>query len=248
MTETRRALASADCPALPEITDAAIYFRGLSQTLQHLPYPAINQLAEVLLRAYQDRRALFLFGNGGSAALASHLACDLAKGTAVNGAERFRVLALTDNVPLLTAWANDARYDDIFTEQMRNFIEPGDVAFAISGSGNSANVINGLQFAREAGACTLGLAGYEGGKMKALCDLCVIVPSENMQVIEDLHLSISHCVFSVVRNKILQLATAAASASVCDQQHQAIAFSVPDSSSYRGHRTEIRPSLRPQRL
>ena len=203
------------CPALTEIDGAETYFRGLSRTLQHLPHPAIDEVARVLLQTYQEHRAVFLFGNGGSAALASHLACDLGKGTAVNGTERFRVLSLTDNVPLMTAWANDSRYEDIFAEQIRNFIQPGDVAFAISGGGNSPNVLNGLQVAREVEAYNIGLTGYQGGKMKASCDLCVVVPSENMQVIEDLHLSISHCVFSVVRNQISQLASAAL-AHACD--------------------------------
>jgi len=190
---------------LSEITCAEVYFHGLAKTLQHLAHAGIDEVAKALLRAYQDRSSVFLFGNGGSAALASHLACDLGKGTAIAGRERFRVLSLTDNVALMTAWANDSRYEDIFAEQLRNFIRPGDVAFAISGSGNSLNVLNGLRAAREAGAFNIGLAGYKGGKMKALCDLCVVVPSENMQVIEDLHLSISHCVFSVVHNGIADL-------------------------------------------
>jgi D-sedoheptulose 7-phosphate isomerase len=190
------------CLALSEINCAKSYFGGLSATLQNLTYAAIDQIAEALLRAYKDRAAVFLFGNGGSAALASHLACDLGKGTAIEGRERFRVLSLTDNVPLMTAWANDSRYEDIFSEQLRNFVRPGDLAFAISGSGNSPNVLNGLRTSKQAGAFNIGLTGYRGGKMKALCDLCVVVPSENMQVIEDLHLSISHCVFSLVYNGI----------------------------------------------
>jgi D-sedoheptulose 7-phosphate isomerase len=195
--------------ALSEINCADAYFRGLTRTLQNLAHDGIDEVAKALLRAYQDRSSVFLFGNGGSAALASHLACDLGKGTAIAGRERFRVLSLTDNVPLMTAWANDAHYEDICAEQLCNFVRPGDVAFAISGSGNSPNVLNGLRAAREAGAFNIGLAGYKGGKMKALCDLCVVVPSENMQVIEDLHLSISHCVFSMVHNGIAQLAPAA---------------------------------------
>lgn len=194
--------------ALSEINCAETYFRGLTRTLQTLAHDGIDEIAQALLRAYQDRSSVFLFGNGGSAALASHLACDLGKGTAIDGCERFRVLSLTDNVALMTAWANDARYEDIFAEQLRNFIRPGDVAFAISGSGNSPNVLNGLRAARDAGGFNIGLAGYQGGRMKDLCDLCVVVPSENMQVIEDLHLSISHCVFSLLHNEIAELAPA----------------------------------------
>ena len=212
----RRLRVRSNSPALSEIDCAGTYFNGLSTVLDMLPHAEIDELARILLHAYQEHRTVFLFGNGGSASLASHLACDLAKGTVVRGSARFRVLALTDNVPLMTAWANDSHYHDIFAEQLRNFIEPDDVAFAISGSGNSPNVVNGLQAAREAGAFNIGLTGYEGGKMKALCNHCVVVPSDNMQVIEDLHLSISHCVFSVVRNEIRQLASAAAVGNACD--------------------------------
>jgi len=154
------------------------------------------------MRAYETEATIFLFGNGGSAALASHFACDLGKGT-VNGIpKRFRVLALTDNVPLMTAWANDSRYDDIFAEQMSNFIRPHDIAFAISGSGNSPNVLTALRTAREAGAFTIGLTGFQGGQMKAICDLCVVIPSNNMQMIEDLHLCVAHSLFTAVRQRI----------------------------------------------
>jgi len=195
--------------ALSEVNCAETYFRGLARTLQTLAHEGVDEVARALFSAYQDHNSVFLFGNGGSAALASHLACDLGKGTAIDGCERFRVLSLTDNVALMTAWANDARYEDIFAEQLRNFIRPGDVAFAISGSGNSPNVLKGLRAAREAGGFNIGLSGYQGGRMKALCDLCVVVPSDNMQVIEDLHLSISHCVFSLVHNEIAEHAAAA---------------------------------------
>jgi D-sedoheptulose 7-phosphate isomerase len=103
----------------------------------------------------------------------------------------------------MTAWANDARYDDIFAEQLANFVRKDDVAFAISGSGNSQNVLNALKLAREAKATTVGLVGYRGGRMKELCDVCMTVPSDNMQIIEDLHLCVAHALFSAVRRKLL---------------------------------------------
>src|SRR5712692_3918119 len=182
-----------------EILDARQYFDELRRVAANLPHDSINQIADELLKANQSGRMVFLFGNGGSASLASHFACDLGKGTAYcNGGKRFRVLALTDNLPTLTAWANDAGYEDVFSEQLRNFVQPHDVAFAISGSGNSKNVLNALQVAREAGAATVGISGFQGGEMKSLCDLCVVVPSNNMQIIEDLHLSIAHAIFRIV--------------------------------------------------
>jgi D-sedoheptulose 7-phosphate isomerase len=187
---------------------------GMADTLKRLPYEKINLAVEVLLVAYRERRGVFLFGNGGSAALASHLACDLGKGTVVDGAPRFRVLSLTDNVPLMTSWANDARYEDIFAEQLRNFIQPKDVAFAISGSGNSPNVLNGLRAAQGAGAFTIALTGFQGGKTAPLADLSIIVTSDDMQYIEDLHLSIAHCIFRAVRQEILEMAWARAAQAV----------------------------------
>jgi D-sedoheptulose 7-phosphate isomerase len=189
-----------------QISSAPRYFRMFEQVIARLPHSTIEQAAAELLVAYEQNRTIFLFGNGGSAALASHFACDLGKGTVRNGErrKRFRVLALTDNLPLLTAWANDSCYEDVFAEQLRNFVEPGDVAFAISGSGNSANILRALEVAREAGAVNIGLTGFCGGKMKSLCSPCIVIPSENMQIIEDLHLSVTHAIFSVVRHKLNQ--------------------------------------------
>jgi D-sedoheptulose 7-phosphate isomerase len=186
-----------------EIGNAQSYFACLSQTVRKLPFEVIDRVSDVLLDAYDSGRTIYLFGNGGSAALASHFACDLGKGTISGSTKRFRVLALTDNVPLMTAWANDSRYEDIFAEQLANFVGEDDIAFAISGSGNSPNVLNALKVAREAKAITIGLAGYQGGRMKELCDLCMVVPSDNMQIIEDLHLCVAHALFSAVRRKLL---------------------------------------------
>ena len=189
--------------------------------LDSLPYAQIEEMAHQLLQACGQGRTVFSFGNGGSAALASHFACDLGKGTLVglNGSKPFRVIALTDNLPLITAWANDTSYDDIFAEQLRNLAVLGDVAFAISGSGNSGNVLRALEFARASGCTTMGITGYSGGKMKALCDYCVVVPSDNMQVIEDFHLSVCHALFTSICQRIVEspkLVSASASAAHAD--------------------------------
>ncbi len=178
------------------------YVASVGATLAQMPCGAIEELVEVLLRASEAGRAIFVFGNGGSAALASHAACDLGKGTCDVVRQRVRVLSLTDNVPLITAWANDTAYELVFTEQMKNFIQPGDVAFAISGSGNSPNVLHALRYAREIGATTVGLAGFEGGRMRPLCDVCVVVPSDNMQIIEDLHVMAAHGIFTILRSRM----------------------------------------------
>jgi D-sedoheptulose 7-phosphate isomerase len=187
-----------------QIENAESYFSVLSQSMSALPWARIDRIASTLYRAYESGKTIFTFGNGGSASLASHFACDLGKGTSIQGSEckRFRAIALTDNIPSLTAWANDASYDDIFSEQLKNLVQFGDVAFAISCSGNSRNVLKALEVARERGATTLCLGGFRGGKMRELCDDSLIIPSENMQIIEDLHLCATHCLFTLVRNSI----------------------------------------------
>jgi D-sedoheptulose 7-phosphate isomerase len=178
------------------------YFDDVVQTIRNLPLATIDRVVDVFMQAHASNRRIYLFGNGGSAALASHFACDLGKGAANGSGKRFQALALTDNVPLMTAWANDAHYEDIFAEQLINLVRPEDIAFGISGSGKSPNVLKALKVAREAGAFTVGLTGFQGGDMKSLCNLCVVIPSDNMQIIEDLHLSVAHAVFTAVRAKI----------------------------------------------
>ncbi len=192
--------------------DVPSYLAELSKTIEELPLRSIDDLGHIFLQAYNRCRTIFLFGNGGSAALASHLACDLGKGTAPASGRRLRAVALTDNVALITAWANDTQYERIFAEQLENLLQPGDVACAISGSGNSPNVLAALSFARHAGAITAGITGFQGGKMKPLCDVCVVVPSQNMQIVEDLHLSIAHSVFRALRHQIQESSRAFAAA------------------------------------
>jgi D-sedoheptulose 7-phosphate isomerase len=172
------------------------YFQKLSATIPHLPLASINQIIQELIQAFEKGRTLFVFGNGGSAAIASHLACDLTKGTFRRWqGQRVKVMALTDNVPALTAWANDAGYEHVFSGQLKSFARPGDVALAISGSGSSPNIVLALQAARASGCVTLGLAGNQGGRMKALCDACAVIPSDDMQIIEDLMQATAHSIF-----------------------------------------------------
>lgn len=182
--------------------DISGYCTKVSEVLARLPSAEIELAIQVLMQAHETGRAVFLFGNGGSAALASHMACDLGKGTAEVASKRSRVLSLTDNVALITAWANDINYEDVFSEQLKNQLQPGDVALAISTSGNSPNVLRALQVAKSLGAITIGLTGFEGGKARPLCDLCIVVPSDNTQIIEDLHSVLAHGMFSVLRTRL----------------------------------------------
>ena len=180
------------------------YLLAVQELLERLDHAVIDQMVEAIWRGYEAGRTLFLFGNGGSAALASHFACDIGKSTIAEGHRRFRAIALTDNVPLITAWANDKGYEDIFSEQLDGLAEKGDIAMAVSGSGNSPNVIKGLQTARRLGLQTLALTGFAGGKAKPLADLCLVVPSDSMQHIEDTHLCASHAIFLAIRERMKQ--------------------------------------------
>ncbi|HTV55901.1 MAG TPA: SIS domain-containing protein [Terriglobia bacterium] len=184
------------------------YLDGLKTVMDQLPIDNALRAAEILFRAYQSDHTVFLFGNGGSAALASHMAADLGKCTHFPGPEwiapvkRLKALSVTDNMPLLTAWANDTSYDKVFAAQIENFVQKDDVAFAISGSGNSPNVIRALELARRKEAITIGLMGCGGGKMSELVDCAILVPCYNMQQVEDCHVIVSHMVFLDLKKRI----------------------------------------------
>ncbi|TSD03639.1 MAG: D-sedoheptulose 7-phosphate isomerase, partial [Parcubacteria group bacterium Athens0714_26] len=140
-------------------------------------------------------------GNGGSAATASHFVNDLSKLTISEGRLRFKVVGLTDNVPILLAWANDTNYHNIFVEQIKNLIEPGDVVVGISGSGNSMNVINAIEYANERGGVTIGLVGYDGGKLINCVQHCIHIPISEMEKIEDMHLLIQHLLSTLIKKE-----------------------------------------------
>ncbi|HEY6181220.1 MAG TPA: SIS domain-containing protein [Terriglobales bacterium] len=189
----------------PSVVKAADYLGETRNVMARLDTNLIDRISDQIWQAYEQDRTVYLFGNGGSAALASHLACDLAKGTAANGRRRLRAVSLNDNAALVTALANDHEYAEIFAEQLHH-IEPGDVALAISSSGNSPNVVRGLEVAQQAGATTIAVSGFKGGRVKSLCDMCLVVPSDNVQYIEDSHLSVMHAIFSAVRQRMLNSA------------------------------------------
>jgi D-sedoheptulose 7-phosphate isomerase len=162
----------------------------------------IDQIAETIYQAYLRESTVFVLGNGGSATLATHVACDLGKNVC-SGKKRIRAISLTDNSAMLTAWANDLAYEFVFAEQLRNFARPDDLVFAISCSGNSKNVLRAIEAGREANAWIVGMTGFQGGQMRSLCDDCLIVPCDNMQLIEDLHTVASHAMATILYNKVI---------------------------------------------
>jgi len=178
----------------------AAYFAELGGVLGCVAAPGVERLVDQIRRARDAGGMIYTLGNGGSAATASHLALDLAKNTRRPDRPNLRVFALTDNVGLLTAWANDAHFEEVFAAQLDAVVRADDLVVAISASGNSKNVLAGVRIARTAGARTFGVTGYDGGRLAREADDCVIVPSQNMQAIEDAHLAIVHGVMCALRD------------------------------------------------
>ena len=181
------------------------YLTEVQQVLDRIPLNALEEAIDVLLSAAYVGSTIFIMGNGGSAATASHFACDLAKGAIVPGGPRFRAIALTDNVPLMTAWSNDVAYEDIFAEQLRNLIGRGDVVVAFSGSGNSPNVLRAVALARQQGGITIGFSGFDGGQLSRVVDVPVVVPCHCMEQIEDVHLVLCHLMTTALRQRLQRI-------------------------------------------
>ena len=182
------------------------YFVKVNGACSQVSQAEINKFLEILERAYYQRRSIFIFGNGGSGAAASHFSQDLAKGT-LNGnlradGLRFKAMSLTDNVPFILALANDEGYQSIFEQQLRHYSEPGDVGIAISGSGNSPNVIQAIKFANEKKMITIGITGFDGGELRKLAQYCVHVPIQDMGVIESVHGVIFHYAVDYLKEKL----------------------------------------------
>lgn len=170
------------------------YLDALRKTLDRLDLDKIEQAIRWFEQARAEDRQIFVCGNGGSAAAASHFATDMVKGASYGRARRFRILALTDSLPTITAYANDVGYEAVFVEQLKNFARPGDVVMAVSGSGNSPNVLRAVEYANQIGCRTLALTGRDGGRLATLAQLVIHVPEPHMGRIEDAHLIICHMI------------------------------------------------------
>ncbi len=174
------------------------YFKELKKTIDEISVEDIKKITNILYNAYKKNKQIFIIGNGGSASTASHFACDLSKGTLQRiydeKEKRFRVISLTDNVAHLTALANDLDYNDIFSQQLKNLVNPDDIVIAISGSGNSQNILNAVDTALKSGAITIGFLGFDGGKLKDKVNYYIHIASNHYGRIEDLHLVLSHLI------------------------------------------------------
>ncbi|HVO99229.1 MAG TPA: SIS domain-containing protein [Bryobacteraceae bacterium] len=179
-------------PSSQNFSDA--YRDTLIQTIQTIDAAKVSQAIEWFREVRDQGNAIFVAGNGGSAATASHFVCDMLKGASLGKPSRFRIQALHDSMPTLTAYANDLHYQYAAVEQLKNFASPGDIYMAISGSGNSPNVIRAMEFANSAGCRTLALTGRDGGKLGPLAQLNIQVPEQHMGRIEDAHHIICHMI------------------------------------------------------
>ena len=182
------------------------YLQYFSNTLSLLDHYEIDRFVSILIDAYENDRMVFVIGNGGSAANASHLATDLAKGTlrSMDQKKRLRTLSLTDNVALMTAYGNDEGYASIFEQQLRTFAKPGDVVIAISGSGNSPNVVTAMDWANKNGLHTVGVTGFGGGKLKEMVKSSVHVPLNDMCTSESVHSVIFHYVAIELQKRLYE--------------------------------------------
>ena len=170
------------------------YRTKLIETLEGMDLANVDHAIALFRNARENGRHIFVCGNGGSASTASHFACDIVKGASYQRDKRFRIMALTDSLPTLTAYSNDVSYECVFAEQLKNFAEPGDLVLAISGSGNSPNVLRAVEYANSIGCETIGLTGRDGGKLGSIARLNIQVPVPHMGRIEDAHMIVCHMI------------------------------------------------------
>lgn len=211
MPRSERARASAAPPMRPVpraifppeegLNSLQAYFQAELGLLADLAYDRLGEAVALLERARAQGQRVFLFGNGGSAATASHFACDLGKGTIQDGRPRLRVISLNDNMPTFSAYANDQGYDSVFAEPLVSLAERGDVAIAFSASGNSPNVLRAIDVALGRGLATIGFTGFDGGRLKECVQVHVNVPSRSFGHVEDIHLAMAHAICEMLKLK-----------------------------------------------
>ena len=177
--------------------ESVSYVEHESKTIQNLDVDSINKALNLLLQAFEDGKTVYVFGNGGSSATASHFQNDFNKGVSEHTEKKFNLLCLNDNVATVMAVANDIGFDEVFRFQLQGHLKPGDIVMAISGSGNSKNVINAAEYAKSMGNQVIGLTGFNGGKLMQLSDVSLHAPIYSMQITEDIHMIFDHLMMSV---------------------------------------------------
>ena len=183
-----------------EVSSLQRYIADIHRVLDQLSVVQIDEAVRYIQEARHNGRQVFVMGNGGSASTASHFACDLGKNTRHNGKRPLRVIALTDNMALFSALANDEGYDNVFAQQLEALARPNDLLLAISTSGNSKNVLEAVRLAQELKARTIGMTGFDGGTLGKLVDVNLHVPSHSIEQVEDMHLLLAHMITVALRD------------------------------------------------
>lgn len=178
-----------------KITD---YFDREKKVIDSISKENLNTVMNVLVKGRDSGKQVFIMGNGGSAATASHFVCDFNKGISFGKDKKFKFICLNDNIPSLMAYGNDLSYNDIFVYPLQNYYKEGDIVIGISGSGNSENVVRAIKWAKEHNAVNIGLTGYSGGKVMQLCQYNIHIPIDDMQITEDLHMMLDHCMMKIL--------------------------------------------------
>ncbi|MCI1245221.1 MAG: SIS domain-containing protein [Bacilli bacterium] len=189
---------------MPDFTkDIEKYYQREANTIKKLDTKQLNEAMNALLTAYESNSNVYVFGNGGSSATASHMVCDFNKGACSEVEKRFRFICLNDNIPSLMAIGNDVGFENVFYYQLENKLTKNDVILAISGSGNSKNVIKAVEYAKSQGCTIIGMTGYNGGKLDELSDFHLHAPIDDMQITEDLHMSFDHMIMQIFWHYLL---------------------------------------------
>jgi len=180
------------------------YLTELSRVLENFPHENFDRMIREIMKSYHEDRNIFVMGNGGSGSTASHWACDVNKGCCLHLSKKFKMICLNDNIATMMAYGNDLSYDDIFVEPMKNFFRPGDLVIGISGSGNSNNVLKAIEYANKNGGRTVGLCGYEGGKLLNMVNIPLLAGINDMQKVEDIHMIIVHISMQAILKELGQ--------------------------------------------
>ena len=178
------------------------YLKELKKLFETLDLDQFENMVNMILKAYDEGKHIFVMGNGGSGSTASHFACDINKGCCFDLEKKFKMICLNDSLPTLLALSNDASFDLVFVEQMKNFFNKGDLVIGISGSGNSQNVLNAIDYAKNNGGVTMGLSGFSGGKLSQMADIPFVAPIDDMQKVEDVHMIVVHMIMQAVHKTL----------------------------------------------
>ncbi|HJS19476.1 MAG TPA: SIS domain-containing protein [Anaerolineales bacterium] len=182
--------------------EVTTYITLLQQTIEQLPKETIVQVIDLLHSARMSGRQMFIMGNGGSASTATHFVCDLAKNTRKDGWPHCKVIGLSDNMAIFSAYANDEGYENVFSQQLANLVMPDDIVIAISASGNSGNILNAIMYAKSQNALTIGFTGFDGGRLVSIVDINLHVNSNIIEHIEDIHLMLEHMIVKSLKERV----------------------------------------------